>query len=98
MVLGNRLRHLRECKGFSHSELGKLSGESASLLMRVESGHAIPSMEGLERLAQALGVSVDLLFSERSAPALPNLCDRLKAEDLVASSLRKAHDSPGKID
>jgi transcriptional regulator with XRE-family HTH domain len=98
MVLGNRLRHLRESKGLSHRELGKLTGDSSSFLMRVESGHAIPSMETIERWAKALGVSVDLLFYDGGQPALPNLPNRLRAEDIAAPSLRKAHDIPGKMD
>jgi len=91
MVLGNRLRHLRESKGLSHRELGNLTGDSASLLMRVESGHAIPPMETLERWAVALGVAVSALFFEGDASQLRDSPCRLKAEDLISLSLKRVH-------
>ena len=65
MEFRERLRQLRERKGFSQNALAKQSGVPQSVIQRLESG--VRGMEHLSvgvarRLAQTLAVSVDHLI------------------------------------
>lgn len=61
--VGNRLRELRETRGFSMRTLATLSGLSANALSMIERGKTSPSVSTLYRLADALGVPVTDFFS-----------------------------------
>ena len=60
--LGKRIAHLRKTKGLTQLELSVDSGLSQSFLCDLEAGSRIPSIETLERLAMALGVSLSVLL------------------------------------
>src|SRR5262249_44474863 len=51
MLLGERIRELREAKSLSQRELEQRSGLLSCYIERVEHGHTVPSLETLERLA-----------------------------------------------
>jgi HTH-type transcriptional regulator/antitoxin HipB len=54
-----RLRELRERKGWSQAELGRRAGVAASTINRAERGETRTlSLDNLEKIATALGVSV----------------------------------------
>lgn len=61
MSLGQRIRHLRQSRGLTQSQLG---GEelSKSFISLLEKGHAQPSLETIVLLARRLGTSVDALL------------------------------------
>jgi transcriptional regulator with XRE-family HTH domain len=65
--LGLRLRELREERHMSVRELSDRSGVTAGVISRLERGHMEPKPEAIERLAAALGVTVD----ELAAPEPP---------------------------
>jgi transcriptional regulator with XRE-family HTH domain len=97
MSLGARLRLLRERKRLSQSDIVRKTGVSWFFVVRVENGHAMPSIETLEKWASALNVPVHRLFYEEEAsPALLNLSDRLGMEEIVRSFLDKLFNSAGK--
>lgn len=56
--LGVRLKQLRESKGYSLRELGKIAHVSHSFIADIESGRSKPSVDTLISLSKALGVSV----------------------------------------
>ena len=60
--LGKRIAHLRKTKGLTQLELSVDSGLSQSFLCDLEAGRRNPSIETLERLAMALGVSLSVLL------------------------------------
>ena len=66
--LGKRLKSLREQKGMSLRELAKAAHVSPSFIADIESGRSRPSLETLESLARALGVSP----SELVDPSTPS--------------------------
>jgi DNA-binding XRE family transcriptional regulator len=68
MLLGERIRELREAKGLSQGELERRSGLLRCYIARVEHGHTVPSLETLERLAAALGVPLYRLLDEGDEP------------------------------
>jgi len=64
MSLGERIRRLRTARGWSSGELSRESDVSRAYLWQLETGgKENPSFDVLEKLANALGVSVSE-FSE----------------------------------
>jgi transcriptional regulator with XRE-family HTH domain len=64
---GQRLREARVHAGLSQSELEEISGIPKARLSRYENGHVAPSIQTLERLARALGVSEASLLGDQRA-------------------------------
>lgn len=84
MVIGTRLKKLREEKKFSQGDIEKRTGLLRCYISRVENGHTVPSIETLERLASALEIPLYQLFYEGDdPPPLPNLSKRHTTEELV---------------
>jgi transcriptional regulator with XRE-family HTH domain len=84
MIIGTRLRKLREEKNFSQGDIEKRTGLLRCYISRVENGHTVPSIETLERLASALEIPLYQLFYEGDEPPpLPNLSKRRSTEELV---------------
>ncbi len=69
MVIGNRLRELRESKNFSQGDIEKRTGLLRCYISRVENGHTVPAVETLEKMARALEVPMYRLFHDGEAPA-----------------------------
>jgi len=64
-VVSERVRSLRERKGWSQLELAQRSGLSVSVLSEIESGQNKPSLDMLVVLAQSLGVPLNtFLFAD----------------------------------
>jgi transcriptional regulator with XRE-family HTH domain len=62
MTLGERLRQLRAMKSLSQDELGQLANVPQSVISDVESGRPVTlSLDTAQRLAEALGVTLDSL-------------------------------------
>jgi transcriptional regulator with XRE-family HTH domain len=68
MVIGQRLRELRESKHLSQGEIEKRTGLLRCYTSRVENGHTVPSVETLEKYARALEVPLYRLFYEGDEP------------------------------
>lgn len=62
MILGERLRDLREHKGLSQGDIEKRTGLLRCYISRVENGHTVPAIETLEKLCRALDVPLYHLF------------------------------------
>jgi transcriptional regulator with XRE-family HTH domain len=73
MIIGDRLRALRQQKDLSQGEIEKRTGLLRCYISRVENGHTVPSVETLEKLARALEVPIYQLFYE--GDELPKLRD-----------------------
>jgi transcriptional regulator with XRE-family HTH domain len=90
MVIGDRLRVLREEKKFSQGEIEKRTGLLRCYISRVENGHTVPAVETLEKLARALEVPMYRLFYDgEERPKLPNLPKRKSADDIAWGSSGK---------
>ena len=68
MIIGDRLRALREQKKFSQGEIEKRTGLLRCYISRVENGHTVPAVETLEKFARALEVPVYQLFYDGEEP------------------------------
>ena len=90
MIIGERLRALREGKKFSQGEVEKRTGLLRCYISRVENGHTVPVVETLEKFARALEVPMYQLFYDgEEPPKLPNLPKRKTAEDILWGSKGK---------
>lgn len=80
MIIGDRLRALREQKKFSQGEIEKRTGLLRCYISRVENGHTVPAVETLEKFARALEIPVYQLFYDgEEPPKLANLPNRGRA-------------------
>jgi len=85
MLIGTRLRSLREEKGLSQGDIEKSTGLLRCYISRIENGHTIPSLETLERFAGALDVPFyKLFYSGEGDPPTPNLVRRKSLDELAA--------------
>lgn len=90
VIIGDRLRALREPKKFSQGDIEKKTGLLRCYVSRVENGHTVPSVETLEKFARALEVPMYQLFYDgEESPKLRNLPKRKSAEDIAWGSKDK---------
>jgi len=73
MLIGERLRAIREAKKLSQGDVEHRTGLLRAYISRVENGHTVPAVETLEKFARALEVPTYQLFyeGEEAPPALP---------------------------
>jgi transcriptional regulator with XRE-family HTH domain len=84
VIIGVRLRAIREEKKLSQGDIEKRTGLLRCYVSRVENGHTIPAVETIEKFARALEVPVYQLFYDgEKPPQLPNLPKRKTAADIV---------------
>ena len=76
MIIGERLRELREEKKLSQGDIEKRTGLLRCYISRVENGHTVPAIETLEKMARAFEVPLYQLFYEGEEP--PNVPALLK--------------------
>jgi transcriptional regulator with XRE-family HTH domain len=83
MIIGDRLRTLREQKNLSQGDIEKRTGLLRCYISRVENGHTVPAVETLEKMARALEVPLYQIFYDgEEPPKLPELPMRKKGEDV----------------
>lgn len=84
MVIANRLKKLREEKKLSQGDVEKRTGLLRCYISRVENAHTVPSIETLERLAEALEVPLyELFYDGDGVPPLPHLSKRRTTQELA---------------
>ncbi len=90
MIIGDRLRDMREQKKLSQGDIEKRTGLLRCYISRVENGHTVPAIETLEKMARALEVPLYQLFYEgEEPPKLPNLLKRKSSNDIAWGSSGK---------
>jgi len=84
MIIGDRLRALREEKKLSQGDIEKRTGLLRCYISRVENGHTVPAIETLEKMARALEVPLYQLFYEgQEPPELPQILKRRSPKENV---------------
>jgi transcriptional regulator with XRE-family HTH domain len=68
MIIGDRLRVLREDKKLSQGDIEKRTGLLRCYISRVENGHTVPAIETLEKMARAFEVPMYQLFYDGEEP------------------------------
>ena len=80
MIIGDRLRELREERNLSQGDIEKRTGLLRCYLSRVENGHTIPSLDTLAKIAGAMELPLSQFFSDsghsgNGAKSLPQLSE-----------------------
>ena len=86
MLIGQRLKEIREAKNLSQGDIQRVSGLVRPYISRVENGHTVPSVETLEKWASALGMPLYQLFHEGEEPPAPLILSTKKVEKLWGGS------------
>ena|SRR5689334_7604190 len=74
MVIGERLREIREQKKMSQGDVENKTGLLRCYISRVENGYTVPSVPTLEKLARAFEVPMYRLFYDgENPPKVPNM-------------------------
>ena len=82
LMIGERLRTIRESKKLSQGDVEQRTGLLRCYTSRVENGHTVPSIETLAKFAQALEIPLYQLFYDgEEAPK------KIKGVDLGAKKL-----------
>jgi transcriptional regulator with XRE-family HTH domain len=90
MIIGDRLRAMRESKQLSQGDIEKRTGLLRCYISRVENGHTVPAVETLEKLARALECPLYQLFYDgEEPPQLPNLLKQKSSDDIAWGSSAK---------
>src|SRR5208282_6256401 len=90
MIIGDRLRVLREEKNLSQGDIEKRTGLLRCYVSRVENGHTVPALDTIEKFARALEVPLYQLFYDgEQPPALTRLPKRRTSDDILWGSSRK---------
>lgn len=71
MVIGEKLKALREQKHLSQGDVEKRTGLLRCYISRVENGHTVPAIETLEKLTRAMDVPLYQIFYDGEKPPAP---------------------------
>jgi transcriptional regulator with XRE-family HTH domain len=80
MMLGIRLKEIREHKNLSQGDVEKASGLKRCYISRVENGHTVPAVETLEKFARALDTPMYRLFYDGEEALLPQRTNKLEKD------------------
>ena len=90
MIIGDRLREMREEKKLSQGDIEKRTGLLRCYISRVENGHTVPAIETLEKMARAPEIPLYQLFYDgEKPPPIPNLPNQRTASNLAWGSSGK---------
>lgn len=91
MIIGDRLRSIRESKNLSQGDIEKRTGLLRCYTSRVENGHTVPSLGTLEKYAQALETPLYLLmYDGDQPPETPHLMKTRADEKLFGARGKEA--------
>lgn len=90
MIIGDRLRAVREQKNLSQGDIEERSGLLRCYISRVENGHTVPAVETLEKMARAMEVPLyQLFYNGEEPPKRPSLPERKAGTDIAWGSSGK---------
>jgi len=69
-ILAQKLRKLRFIKGWSQEDLAEASGLHRTYISAIECGKCNVSLDNIEKLATAFGVTLDFLLRKRKSDTL----------------------------
>jgi transcriptional regulator with XRE-family HTH domain len=84
MVIGDRLRALREEKKLSQGDIEKRTGLFRCYISRVENNHTVPAIETLEKMARAMEIPMYQLFYDGDQPPKAPDLPKRSSEDRTA--------------
>jgi transcriptional regulator with XRE-family HTH domain len=79
VIIGDRLRDMREQKKLSQGDIEKRTGLLRCYISRVENGHTVPAIETLEKLARAMEIPLYQGYRDNPQRKKRKRIDRQKA-------------------
>jgi transcriptional regulator with XRE-family HTH domain len=104
MLIGDRLKTLREAKNLSQADIEERTGLLRCYTSRVENGHTVPSLETLEKYARALELPMyHLMYDGDGPPVLvktgkPNKAGKWESSRSGGALMRKLNPLLEKMD
>lgn len=92
MLIGQKLREIRETKKMSQVEIAEATGLVQPYVSRVENGHTIPGVETLEKWASALKIPLYQILYDGEEPPKPLKLSGNHSSELWGNSGRQMHD------
>ena len=92
MLIGQKLREIREAKNMSQVEISEATGLVQPYVSRVENGHTVPGVETLEKWASALKVPLYQILYDGEEPPKPLKLSGNNNRELWGNSGRHSHD------
>ena len=89
MIIGERLKDLREQKKLSQGDIEKRTGLLRCYISRVENGHTVPSVDTLEKMARALEIPLYRLFTDDVHVKRPNIPQNIPSRPANAKEDRE---------
>jgi len=90
MIIGDRIRSLRESKKLSQGDIENRTGLLRCYISRVENGHTVPALDTIEKIARALEVPLYQMFYDgEEPPQLPKLPRRTSSGEEIWGSVGK---------
>lgn len=90
--LGNAIRDLRQRHGLTIAEVADRAGISRGMLSKIENAQTATSLDTLNRLAQALGVSLSALFRNYDVPeGSAQLVKKGEGMEVVRRGTKRGH-------
>jgi transcriptional regulator with XRE-family HTH domain len=83
MIIGDRLRELREEKKLSQGDMERRTGLLRCHISHVENGYMVPAIETLEKMARALEIPMYQLFYDGEEPPKPPILPKRKTSDEI---------------
>jgi len=91
MLIGLKLKELREAKNLSQGDIEERTGLLRCYTSRVENGHTIPAVETLEKYARALEVPLYKLFYDGKGAAKQLDLPAVKHDEALWGAKGKDH-------
>src|SRR5690242_14143074 len=85
MIIGDRLRALREEKKLSQGDIERKTGLLRCYISRVENGHTVPAIETLEKIVHAMEIPLYQIFYENPNGKEPEMLKVPSRSDLNLS-------------
>ena len=88
MKLGDKLRRLREARGWTQPEAAEAIGIEQSYLSKLENDHSVPSVDVFRRITDAYGTDVASIVESVDEAQLPELNQISDIADFVSERRR----------
>lgn len=93
MNIGARIKHFRQLTGLTGKALARMVNLDPSQIYKIESNTTKPSIDSLERICSALGITLAEFFAEEAPDMPPELRQVInKAKKLTPRQLRILND------
>ncbi|MFR1672123.1 MAG: helix-turn-helix domain-containing protein [Candidatus Gastranaerophilaceae bacterium] len=79
-LLGQRIKHYRKAKNLTQEQLAELVSMEPNSISIIESGRNFPTLNSLEKIANALDIELNILFRYRQIKDNSQIIDKINHE------------------